>query len=293
MSLRPRCSLPLLAFLLAPALVDAQQLRYKFQSGSKLDYVMEQKQNMKMSAMGQEIDMKVNMSFDFSMAIDSVDTATGKAKVKYKFGKVKMSMEGGPFGSMEYDSTSDKEPEGPLAMAAPIFKAMTTSEITMTVSPRGEVSDVQYPEKLKEQLQNAAGGAGMGNMFSEDQLKQMMNNPVFTLPEEPISAGKAWENKTEMKMGPMGKMVIVNKYTYAGKSGEFDKIDQKMDIKLEPSADAPIQMTMKTKEASGTILFDNNKGRIQEMTSKTVSEMELGQMGTMNMTQNVTLKLKQ
>jgi len=283
-----------LTFLLAPGLAGAQELRYKFQSGSKLEYVSEMKQNMKMSAQGQEIDMKVNMTFEFAMSVDSVDTATGSAKMKYKFGKVKMTMEGGPFGNMEYDSTSDKEPEGPLAMAAPIFKALTQSEITMTVSPLGEVSDVKYPEKLKDELQNVGGGGPGGNMFSEDQLKQMMNNPVFRLPKEPVSNGTTWENKTDMKMPQnMGTMKIVNKFTYAGKAGQLEKIDQKIDMKLEPSPDAQFQLNMKTKEASGTILFDNAKGRIQEMTNKTVSEMELGALGTMNMTQNMTLKLKQ
>jgi hypothetical protein len=296
MSPRSRgCLLVVLTFLLAPVVAGAQELRYKFQPGTTNAYVMEQKQNMKMSAMGQEIDMNINMTFDFAMTVDSVDTASGEAKVKYKFGKMKMTMEGGPFGNMEYDSSSDKEPEGPLAAAAPLFKALTQSEILMTVSLTGETKDVKYPEKLKAELENIAQNAGGpgGNMFSEDQLKQMMNNPVFSLPKEAVSPGKAWDNKTEMKLGPMGTMKIHNKYTYSGKEGAFEKIDQKMDIKMEASADAPFQMNMKTKEASGTILFDNAKGRIHEMKNKTVSEMELGPVGTMNMTQNMTLKLKQ
>jgi hypothetical protein len=282
-----------LTFLIAPSLLTAQELRYKFQSGSKLDYVSEMKQNMKMSAQGQEIDMKVNMTFDFSMAVDSVDTATGAAKMKYKFGKVKMNMEGGPFGNMEYDSSSDKEPEGPLAMAAPIFKALTEAEILMTVTPTGEVKDVKYPDKLKDQLANAGGGAGM-QMFSEDQLKQMMNNPVFTLPKEAVKNGTTWDSKMEMKMpNNMGAMKVVNKYTYAGKQGQFEKIDMKTDMKLEGGEGGEMPLKMTTKESSGTILFDNEKGRIHEMTSKTISEMELGPIGTMNMTQNMVLKLKQ
>jgi hypothetical protein len=272
-----------------PLISRADELRYKFQAGSKNSYAIDQKQTMKMSGMGQDIEMKNDMSMEFTMAVDSVDTATGKAKVKYKFDRVKMSMQM-PMGNFEYDSKSDKEPEGPLAMAAPIFKAMTTGEITMSVSPRGEISDVKLPDKLKEEFQNATGGQ-MG-MFSEDQLKQMMNNGVFELPKEAPSNGTSWSKPIEMKLGPIGTMKINNTYTYAGKSGPLDKIDQKMDIKLESAPDAPIQLKMKTKEASGTILFDNAKGRVQEMTTKTVSDMEFGP-GTMQMTQNMTMKLKQ
>ena len=56
----------------------AQELRYKFTAGSKNSYVMEQNQTMKMSAMGQEFEIKINMSMELSQAIDKVDTATGK-----------------------------------------------------------------------------------------------------------------------------------------------------------------------------------------------------------------------
>jgi len=129
-------------------------------------------------------------------------------------------------------------------------------------------------------------------VFSEDQLKQMMNNGLFELPKDSASNGTTWSKPVEMKLGPIGTMKINNTYTYAGKAGALDKINQKMDIKLESAPDAPIQLKMNTKEATGTILFDNAKGRVQEMTNKTVSDMEFGP-GTMQMTQNMTMKLKQ
>jgi hypothetical protein len=273
--------------------VRAEELRYKFQPGSKTNYAVEQKQNMKMSAMGQDLDMKNNMTMDVSMAVDAVDTATGNATVKYKVDRVQMNMEGGPFGKSDFDSKSDKEPEGPLAMAAPIFKALTADAVTMTVSPRGEISNVKLPEKLKEAFQNAAGNFGGGPSFSEDQLKQMMNNGVFVLPKEAPTTSTTWSHPMEMKMGPIGTMKTNTKYTYAGKSGNFDKINLAIDMKLESSPDSPMQIKMNTKEASGTILFDNAKGRVQEMTTKTVSDMELGQVGTMNMTQNTVMKVKE
>ena len=81
-------------------------------------------------------------------------------------------------------------------------------------------------------------------------------------------------------------------YTYAGKQGEFDKIDVKHDTKLESDPNAPFQMKMNTKEANGVTLFDNAKGRLQEMTMKTISEMEMGAIGKMDMTQTMTMKLK-
>lgn len=293
MLLRTSC-LTLALFTLLPVWSQAQELRYKFQAGSKNSYVMEQKQNMKMNAMGQEFEIKMNMTFEMTHSFDSVDSS-GNAKMKQKIDRVKMSMEGGPIGSMEFDSKSDKEPEGPLAAMAGVFKAITDGETKMTVSPRGEISDFKMPEKLLEELKNVAGGAGGfgGNMFSEDQFKNIMNQSMMLLPKEaPTPGSTKWDSKMEMKLGPMGTMKNTMTYTYAGKSGDYDKIDVKLDIKLESDPNAPFQVKMNTKEAGGTTLFDNAKGRIQEVNMKTVSEMEMGAIGTMNMTQTTTMKLK-
>lgn len=287
--------LTLCLLALVPVCLNAQELRYKFQAGSKNSYVMEQKQNMKMSAMGQEFEINMNMMFEMSQTTESVDTATGNGKIKQKIDRVVMKMEGGPIGSMEYDSKSDKEPEGALAAMAGIFKAMTEGEIKMTISPRGEVSDVKMSEKLMEELKNVGGQAGGlgGNMFSEDQFKNMMDQSVLVLPKEaPVSGSTNWEKTLDMKMGPMGTMKTKTKYSYAGKSGDFDKIDMKLNLNLEPDPNAPFQMKMTTKDASGTTLFDNAKGRVQEMNMKTISEMDMGGIGSANITQTMTLKLK-
>lgn len=287
-------SIALSVALLVPVMCQAQELRYKFQAGGKNAYTMDQNQNMKMSLMGQEIEIKIDMSFDITQTIDSVDTATGNAKIKQKIERVKMKMEGGPLGVMEFDSKSDKEPEGPLAAMAGILRAMTDGEIKMTITNRGQVSDVKMPDKLMEEMKNMGGAAGPGgNMFSEDSFKNMFNQAALILPKEvPVPGVTTWDQSLDLKMGPIGTMKSTTKYTYVGKSGAFDKIDMKMDMKFEADPNAPMQMKLTTKEANGTALFDNAKGRVHEITVKTVNEMDMGGIGTANMIQTMTMKLK-
>ncbi len=287
-------SLALSVALLVPVVCQAQELRHQFQAGGKNAYTMDQTQNMKMSLMGQEIEIKIQMSFDITQTVDSVDTATGNAKIKQKIERVKMKMEGGPLGVMEFDSKSDKEPDGPLAAMAGILRAMTEGEIKMTMSNRGQVSDVKMPDKLMEEMKNIGGAAGPGaNMFSEDSFKNMFNQAALILPKEaPVAGVTTWDQTLDLKMGPIGNMKSTTKYTYAGKSGAFDKIDMKMDMKFEADPNAPMQMKLTTKEANGTALFDNAKGRVHEITVKTVNEMDMGGIGTANMTQTMTMKLK-
>ncbi len=299
MSLRCQRSLVVaLVMGLVSGVVSAQeQLRHKFEAGSKTAYTMEQKQKMKMALGGQDMAMDIVMSMDISQVVDSVD-GSGKAKVKQKVERMVMTMEGGPLGKMEFDSKSDAAPDGPLGMMAGPLKAMTTGETTMSISPLGEISDVKLPEKFQEEMKKLAensGGFGGGSMFSEDQLKQMMNQGMMVLPTQPASPGTTWDNKLDIKT-PMGVMKTVNKYTYAGKTKvngvDLEKIDQTVEMKLEPAENAQFQMTMKTKDAKGTVLFDNNKGRIHEMTTKVVMEMEMGGLGQITTDQTTTFKLK-
>ena len=295
MSFRSKCSSTFVLALIVcvPAWSQAQELRYKFQNGSKTAYIMEQNQSMKIPIGGQETDIKVNMLFEVSQTVDSVDTATGTAKLKQKYDRVKMSIKG-PI-EMEYDSKGDKEPDGPLAAMAGIFKALTNNEIKMTMTNRGEISDVKMPEKLLEELKQQSGGNAdvFGNMLSEESLKHMLNQGSMVLPKEaPVAEKTVWDRNLDMKMGNMGTIKTNSKYTYAGKSGGFDKIDMKMDIKLESDPNAAMQINMKTKEANGTVLFDNEKGRIQEINTKVISEMQMEPIGMMNMTQTMTMKLK-
>lgn len=62
-------SLALSVALLVPVVCQAQELRYKFQAGGKNAYTMNQNQNMKMSLMGQEIEIKIDMSFDITQTV--------------------------------------------------------------------------------------------------------------------------------------------------------------------------------------------------------------------------------
>jgi len=281
--------------LTIPATVAAQELRYKFRPGGSTAYTAEQKQTMKVTARGQELDMKVNSVLDFTLTIDSVDGKSGAAKVKYKFDRIRMSLQGSPGDDFEFDTKSEQPSKGSVvARVAPVFQAVVGAEITATVSTRGEVHDVVLPDKLKEQFQKQSGaGSSLNGLFTEDQLQQLLKDPVPVLPQEAVKPGTAWPITTELKMGPLGKKKITAHCTYAGKEGALEKIDQKLDVRFEAGPDADVDFTVKTKEATGKIQFDNQKGRVVEATSRTISEMEIAALGTVSMTETTSLKVKQ
>lgn len=271
-------------------------LRYKFKEGDNLKYTIEQKMKMTMNIMGNDVEMNMDQTSDMVWSIKSVDSA-GNAKISVKFGRNKMTMDG-PQGKTEVDSDSTQEPDDPVGQALyKVIKGLSGLEISGTISPTGEYSDVRVPEKAVKELQNLPGGEIFGDMFSADGLKRMMSQSGLVMPKEAVAKGTSWKNKTEMKM-PFGKMIAEIDYTYDGTTDKDGRTLQKITLKpkatIEPSPDAKFAMKLKAHEGKGTALFDNAAGRLLEVTNQQTMEMEIDVMGmTFNqrMVQTTTMRL--
>jgi len=282
---------------LSAAAASAQTtLRYKFKEGETLKYALEQKMKMTMNVAGNNIDMNMNQTSDLSWNIQSVD-GKGSAKIAIKFGRNKMSMDS-PMGKIEVDSDNVQEPDDPIGQALyKVIKGLSGLEISGTMSPTGELSDIKLPDKAVKELQNIPGGDAFGDMFSPDGLKRMMSQSGLVMPKDAVEKGAKWKSKNETKL-PFGKMVAEIDYTYDGpveKDGRsLEKIGVKPKATIEPSPNAPISLKLKSHEGSGSAFFDNSAGRLLEVTNVQNLEMEIELMGmaiSQKMVQTMTMKL--
>ncbi len=271
-------------------------LRYKFKEGDALKYVVEQKMKMTMSIMGKDIDMNMDQSSEMGWSVGKVNDK-GDAEITVKFGRSKMSMNS-PMGKVEVDSNSTQQPDDQFGQILyKVVKGLAEMEVTATVSPLGEFSDLKIPDKSLKALQNIPGGEAFGDLLSPDGLKRMMSQSGIVMPKEPVTAGKTWNSKNEMKL-PFGKMIAEIEYKYAGpteKDGRtLEKITLKPKAEIQPGKDAPIAMKVKSQEGTGTALFDNAAGKLIEVSNQQNMEMEADNMGiafTMRMTQATTMRL--
>ncbi|HZU36642.1 MAG TPA: DUF6263 family protein [Gemmataceae bacterium] len=270
-------------------------LRYKFKQGETLPYQLQQKMDMTMSVGGQEIPMKMDMAMDIDWKVQ--DVKDGSADVSQTVKHVHFTMDGGgPIGKVEYDSKTNKEPEGPVGKAmAPLFNSMVGGAFTFTMSPEGTVSNFKAPEKFTEAVKNAPGGGG--GMFSPDQFKQMVQQSI-PLPKEPVAKGKKWDQKLNVKLGPVGTMTGKNIMTYEGSTEEHGKELQKIafkpEVKLTPAEGSPIKFELKKQDAKGTMLFDNKAGHIVQTNLTQTMELAAsigGQDMTQKIKQTVSMKL--
>jgi len=273
----------------------AATLRWKFKAGDKLHYAMDQTTVTQLKANGQDIKTTNKQTIDMTWAIDSV-ADDGTAEITQTIDRMRTKIDSA-FGAFEFDSKSDKAPEGPIAAGVvPTLKLLVGATFKYKMTPRGELKDVRVPEGLVKSLKESspAAAAAAGGMFTEEGLKNMINESSLNLPEEDLTKGKSWTRPTKMPPSPIGVMTLDKTYTYEGLADGNEKLALNVVVKLEPAANPAIEVKIGEQKGEGTFLFDNNAGRVSsskvtekisvaikvmnqtiDQTTETTSEMKL------------------
>jgi hypothetical protein len=128
------------------------------------------------------------------------------------------------------------------------------------------------------------------------------------LPGGEVSPNETWKRTSKLTMGPIGSYDNTYNYTFKGKEkdSKLDKIEVKTDLKYTPpNPDAqggalPFKIKkadLSSKNATGTILVDADKGRVEksEMTLELSGNLDIeisGQTASVSLTQNQTTKVE-
>jgi hypothetical protein len=271
-------------------------LTWKFKGGEKLNYITDTDMKQTMSVMGTDIKTMMTQRMEMSWTVKAVQAGQAELTQKIDQFRQKMEMPGGQ--GFEFDSKEGKKPEGPIGqLVGPLFAAMVGAEFSFKMNPQGETSDTKVSEKLMEAIKGNPTLAQMGGMFSEEGLKNMIQQSSVSFPKEAISKGKSWDKTVEVKL-PFGVMKLETTYTYQGPetlgNSPLEKIDTKSAVTIEPAANANIALKIKSADVNGTIYFDNKAGRIAELTQTQKMLMEIsaaGQTFDSSQEQTTTLKL--
>jgi len=252
----------------APA--GATTLRWKFKAGESLHYAMDQKTvttvNFKVGEEKKEIKTTLTQTIDMTWSVKAVDSQ-GTADVTQSFDRLRTKITS-MFGSFEYDSKAEKDPEGPIAAGiVPLLKALVGAQFSFRMNPQGELSDVTIPESVSKALSAAGaglpGGGGSGP-FSAEGLKNMIVESSLALPKGDLAPGTTWTRQTKAPTPPLGTLLLDKTYRYEGPEpgGQAEKIGLVTKIQLQPAAESQMKLTIKSQEGQGTFDFDNNAGRV-------------------------------
>jgi hypothetical protein len=244
----------------APALAgtadDFVTLRYKFKTGERVRYELREEGSASWVGAGTNFRIQYSETRDISREVVSVDSG-GKARIRLRVNRI------------------DFKQDGPTAKdAAKIHRNLrderTAGEFTVTIDPRGYISDFEMSPKLKEATKHLFSDDGKTpNAFSADNLKH--TSGLIVLPEGPIRQGDSWRDEKEVKrrerqmLTPSTKFVppltLAGPVHYEGR--EVQKITWKPDMPEARRDDMPVgQSDVKVEEGHGTAYFDPIAGRL-------------------------------
>ncbi len=297
---RVRCGLGVaVCFLVLAATVakaDAP-LRWKFKSGDSFDYVIKRGTEGKMSLMGGgDLNFKIGMTFDVNWKVQSAsDSGTGQLELVVD--RIQLSMASPLGGDLNFDSSQAGELAGPAAvMLGPVIDGMLGQKFSLKVSPLGEVSDIQLPEKLAEVFkkqqtsQNRGQGFGPGGSgFSERGIKELITRSVLPLPEAAPSKDVTWKQHFENPIMKAGMQMTDVTYSYAGDDTAdgktLAKIAAQTELTFEPEENPMADIEITSQEGKSTFYFDAAAGKMTKAEGVQTFVMEI--TGPREMTQDV------
>jgi hypothetical protein len=279
---------------------EAATLRWKFTRGETLHYAVDLKTEATMKppntkALTSTLTQKVELTWEVKKVADD-----GIAEMTQTIDRVYQKMESPLTGTFEFDTKDRKEPVGPAAETAPLYKALVGTPVPFKINAKGEVSEVKVPEKLTKMFQEAGPNAAIASgVISEPGLKKMIEQTTLELPKEDLAKGKAWTKQDKVN-SPIGPMTSSTTYTDDGPArdgnGMLESISMVTKVNFEAplGADAPIEI--KSQSTTGVFLFDNAAGRLAdsritdtlEMVAK-VMKLEIPQTNVTTITRKLVM----
>jgi hypothetical protein len=282
----------LVALAIAAGVARAEKtLRYKFKPGETIHYVMRQEMVQNVTAQDKPVKVSMTQTLDMSQKVESVDDE-GTASVTQTVERIRMTMTLPQGQGVDYDSASDKAPEGLAAKLAPVFGAVVKQPIKVKITSCGTTRDLKLPEGMLEQMKKGLGP--VAEMFSDDSFRQMANLAV--LPEEPVVPGKTWSHQATLKNAMFGKAQVDTTFRYEGEEDRGGKPLEKIASTMKMQFGEKIgqaNIAVKQQDNRGTIYFDNTAGRIIESTGKTRMKIEISIAGMkLDQDMEMTIEMK-
>lgn len=295
----------LAAAVALPAYGQDVELAWKFAKDAKFSQTMKTKTSQTMKLMGQDVKQEQEQEFVFTWTVKDV---SDKAIVlQQTIDSVNMTITIGT-NKIAYNSKDTNASENPLST---FFRPLIGSSFTVTLNPATmKVDKVDGREDFVKKLTEANPQMAtlLKVILSDDQLKQMAEPPFMVTPDKgkKVKPGDTWARESKLAMGPIGSYDAKYTFTYKGpeklsvdgKEGTYEKIEMKTDLTYkapDPKETSPLPFkieggSLKATEASGTIYFDKDKGRVVKTDMKVKLE---GKLDILVADQKATVELSQ
>ncbi|MGQ0636090.1 MAG: DUF6263 family protein [Planctomycetaceae bacterium] len=251
---------------------DAVLLRYKFTKGDSQHYrsTQELKQSQTFSP---EVKIETAMSGD-TIATRTVTevSAEGKATIKNKPVRLKMTAEITGVGKFEFDSQSTERDTASMLGGAltPLYEKLSGAELEIVVNKLGNVLSTKgYAELVADIIKDNPLAAQFGAQGSDESAMLSEQEAYLILPEKPVKPGDTWEVPYEFEVPKLGKFRGKNSYKFEA----YDMVGTRKTARINATSELTLNLdinqpeakvtgTMSTTGSSGSVQFDPEAGRI-------------------------------
>ena len=193
-------------------------------------------------------------------------SAAGETVMNQVVDRISMKMEGGPAGTVAFDTNNNVKSENPIINSmGEMFRQIVNQKFQVTMKPTGQITDVQVPAQLLEALRRSA--AGNPGALDETSLQQMMKQSAVMLPGQPVALRNTWNSQQSVQLG-FGTMNIKSEMTFIEVDTTGNAIIRVVpEISVVPKPDAPIRMTLTSSTGQGEVAFNIAHGASGQVTT--------------------------
>lgn len=235
-------------------------LRWQFHKGQAFSIVMDQSVAMSMDIPGQPTHHTSQRAVtEMTQQILDVD-AEGTASATSTIDRMSLVMDVGG-QKMEFDTSSDEEPTGPMAEVVALLKPMIGKAISQDMAASGKVSNVSIPDGM---LDAGSGNPIAAALMNKKSLEDMTTRSALEFPSENPEVGTTWQNVAELDMGGAMKVLNTTTYTYVGvkegQDGPLHVIEATLNQTF-PNGGAPgVDIKIVREDSKAIFYFDGVQG---------------------------------
>jgi hypothetical protein len=183
---------------------------------------------------------------------------------------------------MAYDSSLAPGSAAETKAIGDAVRALLQLQVSISLSDRGEILDVQCPPETDSLLGDLPALAGWKSLLTREGMHRTLHQALGTLPEGPVGVGGTWGIVRQME-SPLGPITATDTYTYEGPSADRERRLERIRVATQlkrPDAATPPRPPerVERQRLEGFYLFDAAAGFLAEsrMTQMLVSQVPYG-----------------
>lgn len=261
-----------------------EPIRWKFTEGDNFSVTIHQDTTVNTKVDVRNVEQSNQMDLTIEWQVQSVDR-DGTAVIDQKISKILATIilpdKTGKPVVHQYDSSVEKHSGDARLLASSLSKLLDQS-VTITMSARGEISDVKIPDETLDSLRQMPGSIEGRQAFSIESLRELFQSAGTELPNSVLAIGDSWLVKRAFSIGSPHQFTRETTYTLA----ERGEINFESRLVLDNVGDAPKNgeaefdtWVIDDQQATGKIQFDLENGHATSSTASTMIKTKTNYQG--------------